>query len=232
MTTATVSSEKFASARLIVPRPDAGDSHTAVGAARELKGVRIRTGADLDKARGAKLAWMQEVTDLLTRLFDNGTVADYCNDWVGKIFPEYAEFGNFVEQFYDEMEYRLGKLRTVHKRVEQAAESPAPTLPATPHPSSAAPGPMEVFPMASMVAVAPVAVPSVTSAGKKVLLLSHGPNDVTADAVLQFMQQLGMPVVEADHANGLIETLESAGNDAGFVVVMNADADGDDAMFR
>ncbi len=198
MTTATVSSDKFASARLIVPRPDAARFlHTAVERGAELKAVRIRNGDDLDKARGGKLAWMQEVTDLLTRLFDNGSVADYCNDWVGKIFPEYAEFGNFVEQFYDEMEYRLGKLRTVLKRVEQAAESPAPTLPATPHPSSAAPGPMEVFPMASMVAVAPVAVPSVTSAGKKVLLLSHGPNDVTADAVLQFMQQLGMPMSPA-----------------------------------
>src|SRR6185437_609541 len=218
MTAATVSPDKSASARLIVLRADAARHlQSAISRGMEIKGVRIRNGDELDKARSAKLAWIQEVSDLLARMFDNGSVADYCNDWVGKIFPEYAEFGNFVEQFYDEMDYRLGKLRTVHKRMEQAAESPAPNPPAPSLTSSAAARSSETV----MGTIAAVASPAI-----KVLFLSHGPRDAAADAVLQFMQQLSLPVFEADHTNGLIETLEGR-NDAGFVVVMNADLAGE-----
>jgi len=127
--TATI--EKSATAKLIVPRTDAvRHLKTMLDRGGELKAFRVRNGDELDKARGLKLEWMQDATDLLNQLFDNTSVADYCNDWVGKIFPEYAEFGNFVDQFYEEMEYRLGKLRTVLKRVEQAAESPSPSSPA------------------------------------------------------------------------------------------------------
>ena len=57
-------------------------------------------------------------------------------------------------------------------------------------------------------------------AGNKVLFVSHGPKDPSSEAVLQFVQQLSMAVVEADHTNGLIDTLE-ARNDMGFAIVMN-----------
>ncbi len=55
----------------------------------------------------------------------------------------------------------------------------------------------------------------------KVLFVTHGPKDPSSEAVMQFIQQLSMPVVEADHTNGLIDTLE-AQRDMGFVIVMNA----------
>src|SRR6478672_7938587 len=117
----TATTEKPASAKLVLPRAEAvGHLKKMLDRGAEIKAVRIRNGDELDKARGLKLEWMQDTTDLLNNLFDNTSVSDYCNDWVGKIFPEYAEFGNFVDQFYEEMDYRLGKLRTVHKRVEQA----------------------------------------------------------------------------------------------------------------
>ena len=226
----TATTEKSASAKLIVPRVDAVRMLRAmIDRGAEIKAMRIRNGDELDKGRGLKLEWAQDATDLLNNLFDNTSVADYCNDWVGKIFPEYAEFGNFVEQFYEELEYRLGKLRTVQKRVEQTAESPSPssvppTGPPQAEPStrspSAAPGPSGSAPSESAMVAA---VPSSTM---KVLFVSHGPRDPAGDAVLQFMQQLSLAVLEADHTNGLIETLE-ARNDAGFVVVMNAQALGD-----
>jgi len=225
----TATTEKPATAKMLLPRADAVRMLRAMlDRGGEIKAMRIRNGDDLDKARGAKLEWMQDVTDLLNKMFDNTSVSDYCNDWVGKIFPEYAEFGNFVEQFYEEMDYRLGKLRTVHKRVEQAAESPSPTSSPPPSPS-VAPG----LPESDMGAAAAVPV-----TGGKVLFVSHGPRDPVCDAVLQFMQQLSLPVLEADHTNGLIETLEER-NDTGFVVVMNAAAiaDGkatlsDSSMFK
>ena len=58
-------------------------------------------------------------------------------------------------------------------------------------------------------------------ASHKVLFVSHGPKDPSSEAVLQFVQALSLPVIEADHTNGLIETLEGR-NDTGFVIVMNA----------
>ena len=73
-----------------------------------------------------------------------------------------------------------------------------------------------------------------TGAGLKVLFVTHGPRDPAAEAVLQFMQQLSLAVLEADHTNGLIDTLESR-NDAGFIVVMHGPSDGsigESSMFK
>ncbi|HYO10933.1 MAG TPA: hypothetical protein VER17_18355 [Tepidisphaeraceae bacterium] len=255
---AAATTEKPATAKLIVPRGDAlKHLRAAHDRGGEIKAARIRNGDDLDKARGLKLEWIQGCTELLEKLFDNTSVADYCNDWVGKIFPEYAEFGNFVDQFYEEMDYRLGKLRTVLKRVEQASESTA----SSPAAATAAAEPAEdAKPAASggngngngghgrpasqgaaaetkaqatksastnaspshseSTMGASAASAAASPAGNKVLFVSHGPKDPSSEAVLQFVQQLSMAVVEADHTNGLIDTLE-ARNDMGFAIVMN-----------
>ncbi len=116
-------------ARLIHPREEvAGALRVAIEKGDDIRARRIRYQEDLDEARLAKLRWTQGSIDLLGVLFDNSSVADYCNDWVGKIFPEYAEFGNFVEQFYEEMEYRLAKLRSVLSGVERVIETPGASM--------------------------------------------------------------------------------------------------------
>jgi hypothetical protein len=214
-----------------MPRPDAVKYlKTVLDRGGEIKALRIRNGDELDEARGHKLEWTQDVADLLNQLFDNSSVADFCNDWVGKIFPEYAEFGNFVDQFYEEMDYRLGKLRTVLKRVEQAAETASPSLSDPPaeaeaekaeadesEPSAAPRHQASEETLESTESDMPAA-PSASHS--KVLFVSHGPRDASAEAVLQFLQTLSLATIEADHTNGLIETLEGR-NDAGFMVVMN-----------
>jgi hypothetical protein len=223
--------EKPATAKLIMPRPDAIKFlKTAVDTGAEIKAMRIRNGDELDKARSAKLQWTQDCTDLLAQLFDNTSVADYYNDWVGKIFPEYAEFGNFVDQFYEEMDHRLGKLRTVLKRLEQAGDgtssSPAAEEPAKQESEAqprsqakqAASSPAQQQQRESHM---PAAAAADKASSNKVLFVSHGPKDPSSEAVLQFMQQLSLGVTEADHTNGLIETLDGR-NDMGFIIVMNA----------
>src|SRR5690349_19520184 len=121
---AAAPSDRPATAKLIMPRGDAIQHlKMAADAGGEIKGRRIRNGDDLDEARGVKLQWVSDTTDLLNQLFDNVSVADYFNDWVGKVFPEYAEFGNFVDQFYEEMDHRLAKLRAIQKRVEEAPDN-------------------------------------------------------------------------------------------------------------
>lgn len=121
-----VAADNALAARLIHPRAEVIKVlRIALEKRLEIRAFRIRYQEDLDEARLAKLKWTQATIDLLTALFDNAAVADYCNDWVGKIFPEYAALGNFIEQFYEEMEHRLGKLRMVLHRVEQGFDPAA-----------------------------------------------------------------------------------------------------------
>jgi hypothetical protein len=249
--------ERPTAAKLIAPRADAlKHLKSAFDKGTEIKSRRIRNGDDLDEGRGQKLQWVADVTDLLNQMFDNTSVADYFNDWVGKVFPEYAEFGNFVEQYYEEMDHRLNKLRAIWKRVEDAGSDETGAV------LTAAAGGIPVNEAGAstefsdetrtqqpnnvaMPAPSPQAVPHVAGgksskshknpqqqhagsshreqvmASNKVLFVTHGPKDPSSEAVLQFIQQLSMPVVEADHTNGLIETLESQ-RDMGFVIVMNA----------
>src|SRR5687768_12872847 len=127
--TVDVAADNALSTRLNHPRAEvAAALRVAIEKGGEIRDRRIRYQEDLDEARIAKLKWTAAALDLLNALFDNSSVADYCNDWVGKIFPEYAELGNFVEQFYEEMEYRLAKLRHVLERVERMGD-PAPLAP-------------------------------------------------------------------------------------------------------
>src|SRR5688572_18832640 len=55
-----------------------------------LRRQKLQNLQDLEKARAVKQAWVTGYTTLLKRLFEGNAVADACNDWVGKIFPEYA----------------------------------------------------------------------------------------------------------------------------------------------
>jgi hypothetical protein len=224
--------EKPVTAKLITPRGDAiKHLKRVLDRGVEIKTMRIRNGDELDEARAHKLEWVQDVTDLLNQLFDNTSVADYVNDWVGKVFPEYAEFGNFVDQFFEEMDYRLNKLRVIYKRIESAGEGGQSNAPSSP--SSAGNGNGTASEKTHEPAESPHSSPNTEShmpaaaaanaapGGHKILFVSHGPKDPSSEAVLLFVQQLSLPVMEADHTNGLIETLEGR-NDMGFAIVMNA----------
>ncbi|HEX8915926.1 MAG TPA: hypothetical protein VF796_26500 [Humisphaera sp.] len=82
---------------------------------------RLRDRADLDTARAEKMQWVTGYCDLLGRAFDSPAVAEACNDWVGRILPEYAPLGLFVEQFYEEMDHRLRRLQAVVDHLEDMA---------------------------------------------------------------------------------------------------------------
>src|SRR5438093_858967 len=191
-TTATQpATDRPTTAKLIAPRPEAVKFlRAALDKGGEIKGLRIRNGEDLDKGRGRKLEWVAEVTELLNKLFDNPSVADYVNDWVGKVFPEYAEFGNFVDQFYEEMDYRLGKMRTVLKRVELAGETANPhtaqRMAADAAASDSATSPTASSP-SHLESHMPAAVPASHSQSQsnKVLFVSNGAKDAAVAAFVQ-----------------------------------------------
>jgi predicted nucleotide-binding protein len=87
-----------------------------------LRRQKLQNLQDLEKARAVKQAWVTGYTTLLKRLFEGNAVADACNDWVGKIFPEYAHPNLFIENFYEEIDQRLQRLQAVAERVTEMAD--------------------------------------------------------------------------------------------------------------
>lgn len=136
----------LSSARLVVPKMTAAQHIRAhiqhgIGIRRQ----RIRYIEDLEDVRALKTEWVNSYTGTLQQLFSSSDVADECNDWVGKVYPEFAEVSLFVEQFYEEMDYRIQKLKNVLKRLEDMGEfiprtiTQAATAPAAPAPMPAPP---------------------------------------------------------------------------------------------
>src|SRR5215216_1563046 len=96
------------SAKLLVAK-DLAVRHLEAHVTRQ----KLKDLQDLEKARAVKQAWVTGYTTLLKRLFEGNAVADACNDWVGKIFPEYANPSLFIDNFYEEIDHRLQRLQAV-----------------------------------------------------------------------------------------------------------------------
>jgi hypothetical protein len=92
----------------------------------EIKRAKIRYVPELEKAREAKGEWTTSTMDLLKRIFNSDAVADECQNWVGKVLPEYADLNLFIEHFYDEMDQRLRKLHAVLKQVQALPDDSGP----------------------------------------------------------------------------------------------------------
>ena len=137
-----------------------------------------------------KQEWVVRSTDLLKHLFSDGSIADQCNDWVGQILPEYAEFDMFVEQFANEMRHRIGRLQSLGKRLDEFPESAS--APGVSAPLTAAPcavSPPIVQPM--------IAVPTIRWSG---LLISHAADETMEKSVGEFLARLDVSVDTVDCA--------------------------------
>lgn len=145
----------LSSARLVVPKMTAAQHIRAhiqhgIGIRRQ----RIRYIEDLEDVRALKTEWVNSYTGTLQQLFSTSDVADECNDWVGKVYPEFAEVSLFVEQFYEEMDYRIQKLKNVLKRLEDMGEfiprtitQAAPSAPASMPAPASTPAPQMQIPL-------------------------------------------------------------------------------------
>lgn len=130
-------------ARLVVPKMTAAQhvrAHIQDGIS--IRRQRIRYIEDLEDVRALKTEWVNSYTGTLQQLFSTGDIADECNDWVGKVHPEFAEVSLFVEQFYEEMDHRVQKLKNVLKRVEDMGDF----IPRTISEASRPPAPAEMLP--------------------------------------------------------------------------------------
>ncbi|HEY7119778.1 MAG TPA: hypothetical protein VH475_24515 [Tepidisphaeraceae bacterium] len=130
--TPPTSSQASASAKLVMPRDKAIQQIRAqLEKGLEIKRSKIRYVNELERAREAKGEWTTAVMTLLKAAFSSGAVADECQNWVGKVLPEYADLNLFIEHFYDEMDQRLRKLHLVLKRVQELPDESQPKSPAS-----------------------------------------------------------------------------------------------------
>lgn len=216
-----------------------------------LRRQRIRYVEDLEEVRAKKADWVSAYSDLLRQLFhgDAGdAMVDACNDWVGRVYPEYAEMELFVEQFYDEMDYRISRLRAVARQLagmpefvpvvprssgsgEAEGESAkatlidsAPTEVTGAAKGKAAAPPVGARQLPAEVPVAPdaqdVAEPAPLSSG---LFVVHGGSTPASESVRRFLRDLGihllaLPATPAANKS-LVATLEQ-GPDASFAVIL------------
>jgi hypothetical protein len=162
--------------RLLVPKDMVAQQvKLQISRGARVRRQRIQHMAELEVVRGQKNEWVESYMTMLGELFDDSSVADECNDWVGVILPEYAELGAFAEQVYLEIDHRLKRLRALLKWLEQApavavarpemaggADYYAPPAPAAASQAVAAPATPPAAPPAALVAtvVAPAAAPA------------------------------------------------------------------------
>jgi hypothetical protein len=101
----------------------------------------VRYMEDLEEARTAKAEWVGLVGEMLRQMFhgDAGdAIVERFNDWVGRVYPDYAEMELFVGQFYEEMDHRLARMRDVVRQVMEMTDlvpitrTPAPAAAAAP----------------------------------------------------------------------------------------------------
>jgi hypothetical protein len=226
---------KVSAAKLVRPREEAiSFIQNQVKRGAEIKAMRIRNGTELDNARAQKLEWTTVTTELLKELFDSAAVADDSNDWVGKIYPEYAEFGNFVEQFYAEMDHRLKKLKAIIKQIQKVpseARASVPAVATAPAPSAAPATPASAAALATAPAVAPaVTVPKpqpVAPETVRGMLLVFGGEESSRAAVAEFLESLDVELTVVDQATcanpaGITEALDQA-RGTSFAVIFAGD---------
>src|SRR5436190_7345867 len=187
-----------AHARLVVPRADALRVLKAqVEKGLEIKRSKLRYVADLERARAAKGDWTAATMTLLKGLFSTSAVADDCQNWVGKVLPEYADLNLFIEHFYDEMDQRIRKLHAVWKRVNDLPEDVAKVVAAAPPALAANP---DFFDLpASRGGAAAAGAPGASMVAPRMrtgVFLVYEQDERARSAVREFCTKLGFEVVE------------------------------------
>jgi hypothetical protein len=182
---------------------------------------RVRYVEDLEQVRSAKTTWVQAYTELLRQMFHGsagGAIADACNDWVGRVYPEFAESEVFVEQFYDEMDYRISRLREVARQIAGMPEyipapiadpggEPASLISATSGPNAIANGNGAAKPAAAASAPATKeedkveqvnesaeGAAAVAEAASGLLVVHGGAPAAVTQSVQQYLRDLGMEI--------------------------------------
>lgn len=104
---------------LVVPRIEAAQKIKAqIEKGCEIRNRIINSEQDLQKAKAERTKWSDYNVDLLTRLFDNESIAKEYKRGIGSIRPHSAGYDWLVNDFRKGMDSKLTRLESILDRIE------------------------------------------------------------------------------------------------------------------
>jgi len=101
---------------LIVPRSEAeAKIKSQIEKGRRIMALRILSEEDLAKARAQRAKWLDYNTELLTRLFDNRSIAEEYGQSFVAVIPRSFEYA--ITVFRNEMNYSITRLESILERL-------------------------------------------------------------------------------------------------------------------
>jgi hypothetical protein len=201
-----------------------------------LRRAKVRHAEDLEKAREKKSEWVNQTNDLLKGMFDTESVAQEFNTWEVRVLPDYADVSLFIDVFYEEMDQRLLRLSSIHRRIPAANGSNGSAAPSLPRSAlvaapviSAAPG--AGVKVSARSAISPAIAEGISAPAQPddphghCLLILHGETAGAADRVSEFVSCLDFDPVRVEISPGdntaAIEKFEQNANAAFAMIVLD-----------
>jgi predicted nucleotide-binding protein len=191
--------EPMSPPNLVVPKVEAEQKiKTQIEKGRGIRNLEINSEEDLEKAQAEESKWSKYNVELLTRLFDNASIAEEYNQGVGEVAPFGAKFAWFVNDFRKGMDTSITRLEAVLGRLELIPEAVGvPTSSVASDQASPPPG-SDVF-------------------------VVHGHDKAAKESVSRFIEKLDLhPIILHEQPNEgrtIIEKFEDYSN-VGFAIVI------------
>lgn len=181
---------------LIVPRSEAeAKIKSQIEEGRRIRNIQIISEANLERIRSQRSKWLDYNTELLTRLFDNRSVADKFRSSSPTLIP--TSFEQEVASFGEKMDDSINCLESI---LERLTLMPEPSMKQRPY-------------------AEPKGKPTISNE----IFIVHGHDESARESVARFIEKLGFrAVILQEQPKGgrtIIEQLEEH-SDVGFAVVL------------
>jgi predicted nucleotide-binding protein len=180
---------------LVVTREEAKQKIKAqIEKGRVISEMSINCDDDLEKAKADITKWSKYNVELLTRLFDNSSIPNEYNRFVGAIVPRNATLDWLVHDFRKNMKIKLTRLEAILERLELIPE------------------------LQSLDIVSD----KLQSLGRDVFIV-HGHDSMTKESVARFVEKLDLRAIilheQPNEGKTIIEKFEDYSN-VGFAIVI------------
>ena len=194
----STSSKESRPSNLVVPRPEAKDRiEKQIEKGIAIRDLPIPSEEDLQRARAERSKWSEYNTELLTRLFDNKSIADeYNRSYIAVVSPN-SSFSWEVSDFREDVQDNITRLEAILERLELIPES------------------SEAFSSKASAVM--------TSKLESHIFLVHGHDEAAKETVARFIEKLDLkPIILHEQPNAgrtIIEKFVDYTN-VGFTIVL------------
>ncbi len=179
---------------LIVSRTEAEEKIRAqIEKGREIRKLPINSQVDLEKAQADQSKWSAYNTELLTRLFDNRSIAEEYGRFFGAIIPMNPSFNWRVNVFSKHIDDNITRLESILERLPLIPES------------------------------VQSAYPNMETPPGKDIFIVHGHDEAAKESVARLIEKLGLRAIilheQPNAGRTIVEKFEDYSN-VGFAIVL------------